>query len=338
MPLIHLGCPSCGGTLSLEEGARLTTCLHCRGASLAIVPGAVPRYAVRCLADAAEARAAAQAALRRPGVPRPLRTAARFENPTLCYVPFYEATGVRLGRLFLKERVKPPLPLEEGPGADANLQRWLEDPGVESAETRIVEQDVTSVGAACRLAELGVERIDLAGLRRGGGRLELLPFDPVALRSGAVVFSPTIPVEQFRDQAGWRLPAQGDKTRIAGQRVKLLFYPIWQLRYQYLGRAHEIAVNGVTGAILCGTAPRDLTVAAALAAGGTAALAFSLGRILRGLLPRPAWLGRLWAADLPGLGAGGLLLLAIAGAAAAWVGWRLLAEGGEIRLADGAHP
>lgn len=336
MPLIHLGCPSCGGTLSLEEGTRLVDCRYCRSGGLALVPGSVPRYAAALAVSEEAARDVARAALRRPSVPRPLRAAARFEGVTLCYAPFYEATGVRLGRFFLTDRVKPPAPLGEGARADAALQRWLAQPATETSMTRIVQQDVSTVGPACLLAELGVERIDLAGLRRGGGRVQLAPFDPVALRSRAVVFTPTVSAEQFLDRAALRLPARGDETRIVGQRLKLLYYPIWQLRYRYLGRAYEIAVDGVTGAMLHGTAPRSLHAAAAVTAGGVGVLAFGLGRLVRDLGHGTGWLGRLGVADLPGFGSGLALLTIAAGVVLALLGWRWLVGDPEIDLAAGS--
>lgn len=332
MGLIRLGCPSCGGGLALAEGERVVACRYCGAPNLVLVPGAIPRYAVSLAVTEASARERAQAALRRPGVPQTLRHAAGFTRLTLCYVPFYEATAVRLGTIFLREREKPPAPLGEGQGSDRALQEWLERPADVREETRVLEQDVARTGPACALPELGVERISLAAARRGSVRVPLEPFDPVALQGRAVVYTPSIPPERFDREFTLRIPSAQDRTEYAEQALKLLYYPLWRARYRWRGRAHEVVLDGVSGRLLAGTAPRAREGAAALAAGGVVLAALGAGRILRGLLPGTL-LGRLL--SLPGGEGGGpaLILLGLSGGLLAWLGWRWLAGGEELLLA-----
>ena len=321
MALVHLDCPSCGGALSLVEGERIVACRYCSGQSLVLVPDAVPRHVVKAALDEAAAVRAARTSLQRPGVERVARV-ARFDSVGRLYVPFYEATAVRLGSFFVRDRVKPPAPLNDGEQSGPEVERWLRDPGVEREDTKVIEQDVVRIGAACELPELGVERIRLAELRRDGAKILLQPFDPVALHSRAVVFAPTLPADRFLEQTTWRVPSPNDSTEYVETRLKLLYYPVWQACYRHRGRTYELVVDGVTGTLLAGSAPRHRGLAAGVVAAGVALGALGVGRWLRWMLT----------GDAPGPA---FLLLAIAGVALAWLALRWFEQGGEIALHDG---
>ena len=320
MGLVHLDCPSCGGALSLAEGERIVACRYCRSQNLVEVPGAVPRHVIQPAVDGAAADRVARGCLQRPNVARAARE-TRFESVALCYVPFYEATAVRLGTVFVRDRVKPPAPLDETEQSGPGLDQWLQDPGQEREDTKVVEQDVLRIGAACELPELGAERIRLTEQRRAGSTVLLQPFDPVSLHRRAVVFAPTTPTERFLQETTWRVQSQNDATRYVETRLKLLYYPVWQIRYRHRGRTYELAVDGVTGALLRGRAPQAKALAAGAASVGVGLSALGLGRWLRGIL-----------------GGGGegptVLLLVVAGAAFLWLAWRWFAQAGEVELAS----
>ena len=327
MGLTHLGCPSCGGTLSLAEGERIVACRYCGSRNLALVPNATPRYVLSLGVSREEAAAAARAALQRSGVPRELRERVRFKDILLCYIPFYESSAVRLGTVVLRELVKPvSLEIDDSRDNDA-MQFRIDEPPVEKEDTKVLEQDVVRDGPACDLPELGVECIKLAELRQGATKVSLEPFDPVALQGRAVVFGPTKPSERFAEESTWRLRSTADRTGYVEQRVKLLYYPVWQARYLYRGRSYDVAVDGISGVLLRGHAPRTTVWAAALAVGGLALAAFGAGRIARFLfLPHPSALAR--TAGDPG----SMILLVLAGAAGiflARLGWKWFWQGGE---------
>ncbi len=316
MPLVHLDCPSCGGTLSLTEGERVVACRYCRERCLVLVPDAVPRSVVQATLDEAAAIRVAHAGLQRPGVAQSVRE-VRFDSVVLCYVPFCEATAVRLGTVFVRDRVKPPAPISDGEQSGPELERWLADPGEVREDTKVVEQDVVRIAPACQLPELGVERIRLVEQRRGGTSVLLQSFDPVELHSRAVVFAPTTPAERFLKETTWRIPSQNDATRYVETRLKLLYYPVWQARYRHRGRTYELAVDGVTGTLLHGRAPRDRALPAAAASIGLALGTVGFGRWLR-------WIGG-------GGGEGPLLLFAaIAGGALLWLAWHWAGQDGEV--------
>lgn len=331
MPLIHLGCPSCGGTLSLAEGQRLVSCQYCGGESLVSVPGAVPRYVVRQGVSQEEGRAAAQGLLAAPLLPRALRERGRIQEVSLCYVPFHEFTGTRLGTFLLREKEKIPSPQAEGREEGAAFHGGLLQAPVERADTRVIQQDYVRIGPACELPELGVDRIALESLRRGATPVSLEPFDLVALQSRAVVFAPTKAPQSFAEESQWRIKVRSARTALVQQRLKILYYPAWQARYLFRGRPYEIAVDGVTGKVLRGRAPAEMRAALALA---LAALCFGRpGRhlIMRGIaMGGPAgWVFGTF---------GGILALLVGGAVAsclAWMAWTVFRQSGEMVMGDG---
>lgn len=331
MSLTHLGCPSCGGTLSLAEGQRIVACRYCAGESLVLIPGTVPRSVVTLGVTREEARAAAQAFLSGPGVPWVVRERGRIQDVSLCYVPFYEFTGVRLGTFLLRETVKPPPPLVQDGEQGGDLQPWLFDARAEKEDTRVIQQEFVRIKPACELPELGVGRIPLEEMRRGKTPLALEPYDPVGLQSRATVFAPTKPPARFAEESQLRIKAEGDRTGIVEQWLKLLYYPVWQARYRHLGRMYEIAVDGVAGVILRARIPADIRHAAGVAAGSLALVALCLGRLGRQLVGTGAVLTgtRVLQASsegiLPALFLGGALGLFLA-----WVGWRTFRRGGEL--------
>jgi hypothetical protein len=320
--LTNLGCPTCGAALAAAEGDRLVTCRYCQGTALVDVPGALPRYAVSLGVSQEAARAAARQFLEQF---RALPIAPSRLQLTLCYLPFYEFTAFRLGTFLLKQALKPPAPLEEE-GSPEALDRWLQTPPEVREDTRVVEAPVLQVGPACRLPELGVERIPLESLRESKTPVALEPFDLGALQRRAVVFTPTEPPHRFREAAEWRIPVRSDRTGFVAQRLKLLYYPVWQVQFLQDGTPYQIAVDGVTGRILAAQAPVDLSPGILPAVGLLAGAAFCLGRgameILRAMTRTPAHAGL----PLPPA----LMLLGLVLAGVGWIALATFRSRGEL--------
>ena len=334
MGLTHLGCPSCGGTLSLAEGQRVVTCRYCGGESLALIADAVPRYVLPLSITREAALSAAQRFLSGPALPQAVH--ARIQDVSLCYVPFYEFTGTRLGTFLLKEEMRTPPPTGEGE-QEQDFQRWLLTPRVEKEDTRVIQQEYVRIGPGCDLPELGVGRIQLEGMRRGAAPVALEPFDLLALQSRATVFAPTKPPARFADDSQLRIKVRGDRTGVVEQRLKILYYPVWQARYRHLGRPYEVAVDGVTGKVLRARAPVQARQAAMIAIGALALAAFCFARPVRQLI-RPALAGGGGQGWLMGA-LGALLALGLGGAVGlflAWLGWEVFRQGGEVLLDESA--
>jgi len=336
MALIHLGCPACGGTLSMAEGQRVVPCRYCGAESLVLVPGAVPRYVVSPRVTREAAWDLAQKFLRRPALPLAVRERGRIQDIFLCYVPFYEFTGARLGTFFLRESVKPPAPLLETEEGGQEFHRWLLQPPTVKEDTRVIQQEFVRIRPACDLAELGVDRIRLEEMRRGPSSVLLEPFDLVALQSRAIVFAPTKDSGRFAEDLQRRIKVQGDRTSVVEQRLKILYYPVWQARYRHAGRPYEITLDGVTGSSLAARWPVQVRRAAAVAVAALAVAALWVGRPVRQFLREG-----LTDHGLPGavVGTGGTLLALVLGGLAAlfvaWVGWTTFRREGEMTLEEG---
>jgi len=337
MGLTHLGCPSCGGTLSLAEGQRVVTCRYCGGEALALIPDTVPRYVVTLGITREAAQAAAQNFLSRPMISSPNRT--RIQDVSLGYVPFYEFTGTRLGTFLLKEEAKSPPQTEEAEQGQDN-QPWALTPRVEKEDTRVIQQEYVRIGPGCDLPELGVQRIQLEEMRRGAAPVALEPFDLVALQSRATVFAPTKPPTGFVEDSQRRIKVRGDRTGIVEQRLKILYYPVWQAQYRHLGRPYDIAVDGVTGRVLRARAPMEIRQAAMIAMAALALAAFCFGRPARQLIRHVFIAGGEHGWVIGALGT--LLALALGGAVAlflAWVGWAVFRQRAEVLLdGDASRP
>ncbi len=334
MSLTHLGCPSCGGTLSLAEGQRVVTCRYCGGESLALIPDTVPRYVVALGVSREAALAAAQKFLSRPTLSQALRL--RIQEVSLCYVPFYEFTGTRLGTFLLKEGVKAPPPTEDGE-EEQDFQRWLLAPRVEKDDTRVIQKEYVRIGPGCDLPELGVERIQLEKMRRGAAPVALGPYDIVALQSRATVFAPTKPPARFADDSQRRIKVRSDRTGTVEQRLKILYYPVWQARYRRMGRLYEVAVDGVTARVLRARVPVEIRQAAVIATAALALAAFCFGRPARQLIWSGLSTGHGHGWIIGALGT--LLVLGLAGAMAlflAWVGWETFRQGADVLLDEEA--
>ena len=333
MALIHLGCPSCGGTLSLGEGQRVVSCRYCGAESLVLIPGAIPRYVVALGIDREAARTAAQRFLTKSALPRALREHGRIQDIWLCYVPFYEFTGTRLGTFFLRETVKPPVPLRETEEDGQEFQRWLMQPPTVKEDTRVIQQEFVRIRPACDLPELGVGHIRLEEMRRGPSPVLLEPYDVVTLQSRAVVFAPTQAPGRFAEDSQRRIRVRGDRTGVVEHRLKILYYPVWQARYRHVGRPYNIALDGVAGSVLAARSPVEIRRAAAVALAALALAALGIGRPVRQFLQEG-----LPVQDTPGAvvgSLGSLLALVLGGLVAlfvAWVGWTTFRRGGEMTL------
>ncbi len=331
MALVHLGCPACGGALTMAEGQRIVACQYCGGQSLILVPNAVPRCVIAAQVDMAGARDVAQEILSRTTLPTALRRRGRVQEMTLCYVPFYEFSGIRLGSFRLREQGRRSIPQTEDGADEGDFQPWLLGQPTKEEQTRVIQQDYTKISPACDLPELGVDSIPLQALRQSASPLVFEAYDPVALQSRGIVFAPALAPERFAEEIRSRGRVEGDRTRLVEQRLRIMYYPVWQGRYLFRDRPYEIAVDGVTGSVLRARVPTESRRAVGVAVAVLGASAFGFGRLARHLLLSGSAVatGGSWT-----IATAGSLFTLVGGATVAlllaWLGWNAFRESADV--------
>jgi hypothetical protein len=133
-------------------------------------------------------------------------------------------------------------------------------------------------GAACDVGEFGVQQVTLTNQ-------PLQSFDPDELHRRGLVFEPTSSVSQARATAEREFEQRLRKianldvigqvfARYIRQRMGLVYYPLWVMRYAYRGRSFQVAIDGFSGQVLYGKAPGNTLYRAAVLVGGMALGAF----------------------------------------------------------------
>jgi hypothetical protein len=241
MDIQGLACPSCGGTVHLSEGTRITTCTACGSALLAQGDLGHPSYSVRLEAERPAVLASLSAWWGEMNKARDLAATARVKEAFPVFVPVWRVTGKVVGWV-----------LGELKREENKRTIWI------PVERRVsVGCDVNR--AACDLGDLGIQSVALAS--------DVLdPFDDDALAKQGMIFRPLTPasevrafaVERFLDRG--RVAAGVDRmTRaflhVVGVALALVYYPLWVVRYEYRQRIYQATADGVTGKLLFGRAP-----------------------------------------------------------------------------------
>jgi LSD1 subclass zinc finger protein len=257
-----VSCPSCGGALEVDSGARVVRCAFCSTGLLATSRLGVRRFAVAPEVDLDGAHEATRRWLG-SGIAKDPRLAkeAAIAESYLAFLPFFRVAADVIGwALGTEERTR-----TVGSGKSRRTETYEVD--VEKRVERYCERTMP----ALHVAELGVQRIDLAGDR-------LVPFDAERLERTGMVFVPTRSEVEAREAAlaGFRDdndPASGLKRvrfrwlETVREALTVVYYPLWVVRYRFRGRAYLALVDGEDGHLAYGKAPgNDVYRAAVLIA------------------------------------------------------------------------
>ena len=311
-----LGCPSCGGGLDVRTGLRVVTCPYCATPLLALSEVGTRRYAVEPQVDADRARRLARAWLAKGISKDPkLEKEAEVGEAFLTFLPFYrvqaDCVGIALGTEERKRTV--------GTGKNRRTETYEVD--VE----RRVEKSFDRTYPAVNVAEWGIRRVDLRGD-------PLVPFDARLLDRLGMVFPTTGSESRVRQAALEQYalesdPASGLKRvrfrfhQTLRDRLSVVYYPLWVVRYRFRERAYQILVDGEDGSIAYGKAPGNDFYRAAILVGVEAAAAFVFTTVLQlGVECGPA-----------------LFLGAICGGAVLWA-WNRFRYGGVVIEGTGTAP
>jgi hypothetical protein len=256
-----LSCPDCGGMVPIPEGQTIVICPYCELRSFVRGERGLRRYQIPQMIDAERAKSGLRQFLSgHRAIAGDVAKRARLTESFLAYLPFWTKWARVLGWIFGQEKV--------GSGDDA---RYV------PREVRVA-QEMTWNSAACDVGEFGVTEIPL-------NTQALEPFNPEVLHERGMVFEPIGSLSDAKSAAQKdfhsRVRRLGDLNRVAQvftrmvrERMGLVYYPLWVMRYLYRGRAFQVVVDGLTGQVLYGKAPGSSIYRAAVLVGGMALGAF----------------------------------------------------------------
>jgi hypothetical protein len=252
-----LGCPNCGGMVPIPEGQAIVICPYCDLRSMVRGERGLRRYQVPRRVEREQALQALHGffSAHRAIAPDAARRSS-LEEAFVAYIPFWASWARVLGWIFGQKR-----------------ERRGDNTYYEPREIRFA-QDLSWTRAACDVGEFGVDVIPLTNQ-------PMEPFDPAALHASGMVFEPVGSASQARAaamhefdekvQSSARLDRVAQVfTRSVRQRMGLVYYPLWVLRYRYRGRAFQVVVDGYSGQVLYGKAPGSTLYRAGVLVGGTA--------------------------------------------------------------------
>jgi len=164
----------------------------------------------------------------------------------------------------------------------------LEEGGALELEEECFGHNVVHSSPACELREFGI-----LGVASKAQQLRLRPFQADSVPSGetvcSVLSSRATVLRRARLYYAARSLPQG--ARRASQRVllvrprlRIIYYPVWRLRYRAHGQAFEVVVDGLQPTVLRGSVPRteDDHLLPWLVTGGVAGMAAGLNPLLAG--------------------------------------------------------
>lgn len=252
-----LACPNCGGMISIPEGQVIVRCPYCDLRSFVHGERGLMRYQVPARLDRHSAQDGLAEFLKSSrAIAWEASRKAQLSEVFLVYLPFWVTWARVIGWVFGEEKV----------GSGDN-QRY------EPREIRVAEE-MSWNGVACDIGEFGVEMVAL-------DQQPLEAFDSQALHAGGMVFEPASSQSDARrlaeDDFLARVREKADLDRIGQvfvrffrQRLGVVYYPMWVLRYLYRGRAFQVVLDGYSGKILYGKAPGSVVYRAAVLVGGIA--------------------------------------------------------------------
>ncbi|MFZ6029834.1 MAG: hypothetical protein ACOYYS_19135 [Chloroflexota bacterium] len=250
-----LSCPNCGGMVPIPDGQSIVRCPFCDLHSWVHGERGLQRYQVALRVGREQASQVLRAFLKgNRAIASDAPAQSRLTETFLAYIPFWTGWARVLSWVFGQKRV----------GSGDNKR-------YEPREVRVV-QEMTWNGVACDVGEFGVERvpIDVRALE---------PFDADELHNQGMVFEPigsASDARQCAEDEYRKLVQQSARLdrvaqvfiRFVRQRLGLVYYPLWVLRYLYKGRAFQVVVDGHTGQTLYGKAPGSTFYRAAVLVGG----------------------------------------------------------------------
>jgi DNA-directed RNA polymerase subunit RPC12/RpoP len=247
-----LACSRCGGALAATSAFDLLRCRHCgtdhlvrdRGDVSAVAPqGRISsRRAHRALLDALLAR----------GIP-----GANVHEGRLVWLPFWQVRAKLVGWQVYQHTVVVQPSLRGPSGGERSSSSLIRE---QQRVEELVARDLDVSLPACDTRGWG-----LLGITSRIEHLRLRPFSIDREAQHATVATAVVPkraaerrAQALRSSGLTPAGAVGVRQRLSLVRVRtrLIYYPVWKLRYTIAGEPGEADVDGIRGVVLRGDAAR----------------------------------------------------------------------------------
>ena len=248
-----LACTRCGGALLPGSDPEQLRCRYCDTDHLLRADDDVSAVAPAGRISGRRAHRALMEALREGGSP-----SASVRERDLVWLPFWQVEAKLVGWQVYQELREAGRALRGPDGEEIAPATPRERRRVEE----LVARDLDLTLPACDTRSWG-----LLGIADRIDHLRLRPFSLERESRRATVCSVVVPRDAARRRAlqlrsGGLVPrgATGVKQRVSLVRVRMriVYYPVWKLRFTALGEPGEADVDGITGRLLRGDVPRAL--------------------------------------------------------------------------------
>ncbi|MCX7878465.1 MAG: phage holin family protein [Ignavibacteria bacterium] len=239
-------CPACSGELDLREGIRTFNCKYCGTLLLAkgsegVVKYYVPKKIQRNIAIQKTFEWLGKGLSKARG----LKNSAKLDDAFLVYIPYWRVRADVIGWVFGKER--------RTQTVNGRTSTYYVD--VE----RKIQKTYDQTYAACDIAELGVQKVNLSGD-------EIKPVNFEELQSEGMLFNIISSEKEITDYAKSQFTEDAVSSVNVDQitfqhndlvrpNVSIVYYPLWVVRYIHNGRTYQVVVDGEDGTICYGKAP-----------------------------------------------------------------------------------
>lgn len=256
---ISMSCPACGGALSVEEGSKTTSCPYC--SLLLAIEGdnGVERIMLTNNLDREKTIAAVKGWMGGGFKARDLKQKGEITECYPIYVPFWRLQARAVGWVcgYREER--------HSDGKHTYVKRVPME--------KIVMRDFDWNQVACDAGDIGIEHLkalDGKALLHDEGSI---PTFEVTTSSTDISATGIDSIRRSAINSAGVPNITFSKIHVFPRALKLVFYPIWMVRYRYNGRMYFATVDGIRGSILSGRAPgdplwRSLAMTAGMAIGG----------------------------------------------------------------------
>lgn len=238
-----LRCVECGGRLRSTRDPQLHRCQHCERLQIQCDDAGVEAFAPAGRLGRRRSAAALREFLHARGV-----RGHEVKSLRLRWLPFWQVEGRLVG--WMRYRVA----REAQPGEEFS-QAGLIDLKEES-----VARPVQLSMAACDARGMGLLGLAyrLEGLRLRPLSLDALGPDEEAC---AVLMPASMALRRARDLSAAGLLPKGAQRAVVRHslirsHLRLIYYPLWIVRYQVRGRELQLVLDGMSGRALAGAAPR----------------------------------------------------------------------------------